>query len=347
MSEAVAAPRPGPQNAVPATPPRVPGSVRRTTSLDMTRPDGLRGRVVADVRGQDVRTRADGAAEVLERLALTVEIDHTTGEVTAVADASGAGDDRAGDRTADPTGDLAALVGVNVRSGFGRRLAELLPDEAERRTLRYSALDDLGGALLVSGYALLHAGALPQSRPQAETVARFQADVCSGWASGAPLLEALRRTGISPLPLGPAAPAIEGDDPHGWHPMAELAPTTVRRRRRLDVIADGATVAARSHFRDSHAADDGETVMHEYEVAAHVGADGRLAGVDVAPRVLPWNECPAAVGSAQRLVGVAVGEIPTRVRRELTGPSTCTHLNSTLRCLADVRALATAAAANF
>jgi hypothetical protein len=41
--------------------------VRRTTSLDLTRPDGLLGRVVADIRGQDVHTGADGVGRVVDR----------------------------------------------------------------------------------------------------------------------------------------------------------------------------------------------------------------------------------------------------------------------------------------
>ncbi len=82
--------------------------------------------------------------------------------------------------------------------------------------------------------------------------------------------------------------------------------------------------------------------MHEYVVRAVVDRRRRLARVEVEPRVLPWRECPGAVASAQRLVGVSVDEIPARVRRDLVGTTTCTHLNSTLRCLTDVGALAPA-----
>jgi hypothetical protein len=242
-------------------------------------------------------------------------------------------------------GDLAGLVGVSVRAGFGRRLAELLPDDGDRRSLLYSALDDLGGAFLVSGYALLRAGLMPASPEQGEQRARVLADVCSGWARGAPLLETLRRTGRSAVPMGPAAPVIDGDDQQGWHAMAPLADGTVRRRRRLDVapaeaVAEGQRLTVQSHFRDSYAWAEGEMVMHEYVVDAHVDDRHRLSRIDVDPRVLPWRECPAAVPSAHGVVGVAVDAIPARVRAELVGPSTCTHLNSTLRSLADLRALA-------
>lgn len=318
---------------MPATPARAPGSVRRTTSLDIARPDGLLGRIVADVRGQDVVTGAGGAGRVVDRLAVAVEVEPRAGTVTAVHHTAG-GPNLAG---------LAGLVGERTRGGFGRRLAELLAGEAERRTLLYSAFDDLSGALLVSGYPVLHAGLIPASLEQAEQRARLQADVCIGWASGGPLLDGLRRNGTSAVPSGPSAPVLEGDDPLGWHAMAPMASHTVRRRRRLDVAGPAPTGEARrvdSHFRDSCALPGGEVVMHEYLVAADVDGDGRLGRVAVDPRVLPWSECPGAVASAQQLVGAAVAEIPPRARAELVGPGTCTHLTSTLRCLADVWVLA-------
>jgi hypothetical protein len=53
-------------------------------------------------------------------------------------------------------------------------------------------------------------------------------------------------------------------------------------------------------------------------------------------------ECPGAVASAGRLVGMRLAELRTWVRREMTGASTCTHLNDTLRSLADVSALVSA-----
>jgi hypothetical protein len=117
---------------------------------------------------------------------------------------------------------------------------------------------------------------------------------------------------------------------------------TVRRLRRLDVgpATDPATIGADAHFRDSFVGADEEMVMHEYLVRARFDRH-RLAleAVDVEPRVLPWQACPAAVASAGTLVGARVDELAGRVRAELSGTSTCTHLNSTLRSLADVQAL--------
>lgn len=314
-------PRPGPQRALAATPPAAPGAARRTTSIDVTRPDGLLGRCAIVLRGRDV-----AGAEVVEEVALTVPVD-TAG--------------RMGPATGRGAGVLGPLVGTSLRAGFGRRLATTLPGDLERRTLVASLLEDMAGAFLVSGYALLRGGALPPDPATAAQRAALQADVCIGWQVGGPLHRVLAEEGRSAIPYGPPAPAIEGADPAGWHDLPPLGEGTVRRRRLLEVVPspNGAGAAVRAHFRDSHMGDAGETVMHEYAVDAAVDAGGRIARVDVDPRVLPWEACPGAVASAARVVGVALADLPRHVRADLVGTSTCTHLNSTLRSLADTSAL--------
>ncbi len=324
-------PRPGPQRAMPTTPPRPPASVRRTTSIDITRPDGLTGRVVAVVAGQDVATDPDGRASVLRRFAVDVQVDPRTGSVLAFD----GDEDRAG------LAGLADLVGTSLRSGFGRRVASTLPDEVESRSLRYSVLEDLAAAFLVAGYAPLRAGLLAGNVEASKARAPRQADICIGWAAGGPIHRALAERGHTAVPTGPPAPALEAADPAGWHPLAPLGPGTVRRRRQLDVARApaGGELRVQSHFRDSYSGDEPEMVMHEYAVTATV-ADGRIAGLEVDPLVLPWEACPGAVASAQGVVGVALDDLAGVARTELVGVSTCTHLTSTLRSLADVQALA-------
>ena len=321
-------PRPGPQRAVPTTPPRAPASARRTTSIDITRPDGLAGRVVALVAGQDLATDGRGEASVVERYAVEVPIDPRTGAVLGVE----------GDPDA---GDLADLVGSSLRSGFGRRLASALPAEAESRSLRYALLEDFAAALLVSGYAPLRAGLLAGDVEQSRARAPRQADICIGWAAGGPIHRALAERGHTAVPSGPAAPRLEGADPDGWHVLTPLGHGTVRRRRQLDVARGPAAgeLRAQGHFRDSYAGEVPEMVMHEYAVDAAIEGD-RIARITVDPRVLPWEACPGAVASAQRVVGVALDDLAGVARADLVGPSTCTHLTSTVRSLADVRALA-------
>ena len=320
----LAPPSPGPRRALIATPPAALGSVRRTTSIDVTRPDGLLGPVVAVLTGRDREADAEGGADVLAEVVLTVRV-AVSGVVEGI-DGHG------------PPG-LGELVGAGLRSGFGRRAAATLPDDAARRTLVGSLLDDLPGAYHVSGYALARGGVLPDGANGPERAA-LQADVCAGWAVGKPLHDLLAAEGRIAVPSGPPAPVLEAADPDGWHDLPALGEGTVRRRRLLEVApADGAGLDVRAHFRDSWSGDGGEVALHEYSIEAAVDGDGHITRVEVDARVLPWDACPGAVASASRMVGVAVTDLPARVRAELVGPSTCTHLSSMLRSLADVSAL--------
>ena len=80
-----------------------------------------------------------------------------------------------------------------------------------------------------------------------------------------------------------------------------------------------------------------ETVVHEYTVDVTVDPDTMvITHCDAQARVLPWLECPQAVGSSHRLEGWKVDDIRPEARTKLVGPSTCTHLNDVLRGLEDV-----------
>jgi hypothetical protein len=117
----------------------------------------------------------------------------------------------------------------------------------------------------------------------------------------------------------------------------------MRRHRRLDLFQDGALVAD-VLFRDSWVDADGrETIVHEYTVRAAIDpAALRFERIEAEAHVLPWIECEDAVASAKRLVGHPVASLRPHVRSDFTGPSTCTHLNDTLRSLEDVASLAAA-----
>jgi hypothetical protein len=177
------------------------------------------------------------------------------------------------------------------------------------------------------------------------TLALQAVDICSGWVDGGVMVSGLNN-GIPPYFEGPLAPGIDDPvsqdhDPLGWHAHGPLPPHAMRRRRRIDVWRDGGQAHVEAFFRDSHAAFDGaERVVHEYTVRAAVDMGSRsfcLCNADFGS--LPWPECPGALASAGRLVGVSVDGLRRRVRDELTGVGTCTHLNDTLRALEDVSAL--------
>jgi hypothetical protein len=242
----------GPHAPATSTPPRSPGSVRRTTSIDTLRPDGPHGALVVDARGRDLGTGRDTAnpADVRREVALTLRLEAAS----------------------------HSQVGVQADG---------------------------------------HAADLPN----------------------------LRDTGRRATPSGPAAPplASPGGDPQAWHAMAPLPPGATRRRRRLDVLAPGpdGLHAIDVHFRDSHVDEEGhETVVHEYAVGGSIDARRRrIVDLWAKALVLPWAECPAAVASAERLRGTTFEDLRLRVRRELVGTASCTHLNDTLHSLADLSAL--------
>jgi hypothetical protein len=320
----------GPHDPVRTTLARAAGSVRRTSHIDTARPDGLFGPSVVDARARDLATGPNGATTVLAeaRLEATV-VDY---RLTAI-------------RTEPEVEGLEVLVGTSPAAGFRARLAELLGEACPPGSPLYLLLDDLPGATLVSGYAV-HSGGGLDNRPPPDLSNR--GDLCAGWATDASMVVHIRQSGTIPVPVGPRAPRLErADDAEAWHAMGVLGPHTVRRRRRLDLYrpADSPEAARFDlHFRDSHA--DGErleTIMHEYTVTGTVDLAARRLGEVVArAQVLPWLECPGAVASAQRVAGMALDELRLRVRREFVGRTTCTHLNDSLRSLADLGTLASA-----
>jgi hypothetical protein len=323
----MALPLPGPHRPDLATPARRPGSVRRTSSIDTNRPDGLESDAVMDGRARDLLTRPDGTTLI-------------TGEATVWARVGGMTRLLNEVRSAPDRQELQELIGAVVGPGFRGRVDALVEEDRDRRTPLYLLLDDLPGAALVSGYALLRAGAVGSRHDNYLDAA---VDQCSGWAGDAGMMTYIRSEKRSPTPHGPLAPVLESpDDPLSWHVMAPLGAHGMRRRRRVDVApADDGGYEVNVFFRDSHVDGAGEeTVVHEYGVAVAVDAASRtVRSIAATADVLPWAECPAAVGSAARLVGQPLADLRPWVRRTFTGISTCTHLNDTLRGLTDVENL--------
>jgi hypothetical protein len=327
MTDTAARPSTGPRDPLPGPPPRAPGSVRRTTSVDQRRGGpGEPQSVVA--RGRDLRTDADGTTEVVDEVELRLEVDGE-GTVTAV-------------ETDPPEPRLAGLVGDSESKGLRQRVDALVADHREAGTVLHQLLDDLPMASLISLYGSsreVHDFALPADRAEKMT------DLCSGWRAGGTMLHTLEETGIFPIPVGPSAPPlVDPDDPSGWHDLPPMAPRSIRRCRRLDLVA-GDPLPLEVHFRDSHlgADDDLEDVLHEYVVTATV-EPGTLVvlSAEAAVRVLPWPECPGAVASAGRVVGEPVAGLRPKVALRFTGTTTCTHLNDVLRSMAGVTGMAQA-----
>ena len=210
----------------------------------------------------------------------------------------------------------------------------------QARDLRYTLLDDVPVATLISGHALSASNLLGDV---AKSGYLPVADQCAGFATGGLLLTSFE-AGDPVIVTGPPAPDLDhGDDPAAWHHVAVLPIHGMRRRRRIDVYPgeSPSRVGIDAMFRDTYVRRDGvETIIHEYTLDAVVDTEtGILVESRATPRVLPWQECPGAVASAARIVGMTLHDLHFRVRQELSGTSTCTHLNDLLRSVADAEAL--------
>ncbi|HWI43177.1 MAG TPA: DUF2889 domain-containing protein [Nocardioides sp.] len=290
----------------------------------MLRHDGLLGPVTLVARGRDLRTDQDGRPVEVDAARIQALVTFRDRVIEQL-------------ELDPPVPATAALVGVSMRSGFRRRIEELLP--GRRGDVVHQLLDDLPTGMLVGGVAVHVAGVLPQKAD----AARFPVDLCAGYAADGTLQELLTTTGMPRnLPRQAAPPLPATDDPDSWHRLDPLPPHSVRRVRRIDVWHEsGSPAGIEAFFRDSHTDEDGtESVVHEYVVRAALDVGtGAFTACEADYGALPWPECPAALASAGRLVGTTAADLRERVRTEFSGPTTCTHLNDTLRSLEPVPAL--------
>ena len=317
----------GPHDPLEPASPRRPGSVRRTSTIDTFRPHGFEAEADVIGRARDLLTTAVGEARVLGTAELTARLEARSHDLLEIS-------------TSPTAPALQELLGAIVGPGFRAKVDGVVPERRDRGDLLYLLLDALPGATLVAGYAMLHAGMVPKPSDDEYLVAR--SDLCAGWAADGAMMTLIREHGRSPAPMGCDAPPVtRTDDPDAWHEFPDLAPNAMRRLRRLDVMppaAKGAPATVDVFFRDSHVDGDGrETIVHEYSVTAAVDVATRtVLEIDAHADVLPWQECPQAIGSAARLVGHTLAGLRPYVRAEFIGTTTCTHLNDVLRGLTDV-----------
>ena len=307
------------------TPPRRVGSIRRTTTHSCTRPDGLEGPVSIAAKGRDLLTRSASEATVLDASRLDARVDFAAGIIKRIS--------------AEPTHPgLVDLNGARAFGGFRSLVLEAMPAERDSGSVRYQLLDDLPIVLMLSARALRAAG-LGMTKMGVRQESPI--DICAGWVAGGTADAGTTEQG-PPLDLGPVASQItRDDDALAWHAFEPLPPHSTRRHRRIDVWRDGDTAEVDCFFRDSFTPADGvETVVHEYRVHGTVDPQtSRFITCDAEAGRLPYPECPNALDSAKRLAGAEVAGLRREVRRTFVGPSTCTHLNDTLRSLEDVAAL--------
>ncbi|MEY2571424.1 MAG: hypothetical protein QOE63_1774, partial [Acidimicrobiaceae bacterium] len=187
----------------------------------------------------------------------------------------------------DPRGLAVALLGQPA----SLRLRDHLdPTDGSLSNL---LLDDIGGAALISGYALTLSGATAAFRssggaPSDGTMRSFKLplNVCAGWEDGGDMPTAML-AGEPVLRIGRAAPRFRDGLP-------ALESGGMRRRRELVADVDGDQVRVMSWFRDTYFTDDGaETLVHEYDLAATVDLATRVVTASSAePGQLPASDCP-------------------------------------------------------
>lgn len=306
---------------LPHLPERRPGSIRRTSHLEvLARPD--RGFELTGVACQ-----GDDTASCRS----TLSADLTLVLLDLVPDSPWS----------------VGLVGRRVGRGFRAAVDQV----CEPGSLLSVLLTELPVVAMLAGYGTLYSGLLPGPLSD-QFIDGMPVDVCAGWAEAGSMMVHIRGQREVPTPDGPEVPA----DREGWHPMPDLVAGALRRQRLIERTGDEVWAM----FRDTYARPDGTTsVLHEYTVKALVsddrsddissdgdgggdsgdrgrargGGGGRIVACVATPRVLPWAECPQAAASAGRLVGQQVGDLRALVRDDLVGTSTCTHLNDLLSSL--------------
>ena len=313
--------------------------MRRTTSLDLTRPHGPDGPLQVGGRARDLHTDAAGAPHVIGSAltSLTVE----DGIVTALS-------------TYPRRPALAQLVGRRALVGWRTGLWRTIREDVVSGSDLHQLLDDLPGGFVISGFTRGRALALAWGGDPLPQPGR-RLDVCAGWASDSRAARILDQTGSAPRAVTPSAPPLRDEaDPHGWHTWPATPIWGISRRRRIDAWLDPhperlddpqRPIHVDAMFRDSFVDHEGvERVLHEYTLRAQVGRTAYpVLEVTTQGRVLPHRECPVAAASSQHILGMPCDDLRDRVSTALYGPGSCTHLNDGLRSLTDVPAMLVAA----
>src|SRR3984885_9900821 len=116
-------------------------SARRTTSIDMTRDEGSLDPVYLHGRARDLWTAAEGTATELCFAATSATTELAARAVRHV-------------EVTPPVFAMSRLAGAPAMSGFRAAADKAAPELRQARDLRYTLLDDVPVAALISGHAL-------------------------------------------------------------------------------------------------------------------------------------------------------------------------------------------------
>lgn len=323
-----------PRRSAGPAPLRRPGSMRRTSSIDVSWPDGRDGDMRFVGRARDLVTPRSGGPAVVcaeDVFEARVKADRT---ITAI-------------ETIPPRAAIARLVGQRGGGRLRGVLAEVIPEERADATPLYLILDDLSGVSLVAGWAWsqwnphwLAQMRAAMSDPEMSKAFKNRENVCIGHAPGSSAFDIENR----PASADAATPAPDlrhPDDPEGWHAFTVQDSVGMRRARRIDVGLEDGVIVIDSAFQDSGSTPTGtRAALHEYRVGVTADQKSlRVLSIEAEPRVLPFVECPSATANLSRLIGTPLPELREKVLVELAGVAGCTHLNDALRALAEAPAL--------
>lgn len=314
-------------------PPRRPGSIRRTTSIDSHWPDGASAAWTMAARARDLCTPEDGGdPHILSEAGYEMRISPAR-EILALK--TSAQQERTGE-----------LVGVRAGGDSRRMIASALGDLVG--TPLYQILDDFAGASLVARWIwsqwMPDWAAFSKDKTQPQTHGRKgnMLNICTGFAEGSSALLPDRLQDAATEDTARVGPLDDPSDSWSWHAMPDQHGPAMRRARRLDIWREDRLILVDAAFQDSGTAPDGgRRAVHEYRVYAEIDAEsGILESLQALPLILPFPECPGAAVKAARMVGHQIGDFRNTVLDTLPSTLGCTHLNDVLRGLADVPVLA-------
>jgi Protein of unknown function (DUF2889) len=317
------------ESAGPA-PLRRPGSVRRTTSIDVHWPSGFGEASIFDGTARDIFTPHDGGIPILVgegQYRIKASPMREILEIAAFPDHA----------------NTQEIVGI--RGGGASRIALGRIMGTIRGTPLYQIMDDFAGASLVSGWVLSvwSDDWVKQMRESSSEQMRHKmTNICTGFAEGATSLTADGGPDSSGQSKTEVGELVNPNDPQGWHDLPHQEGPRFRRARRIDVWLEEGLIHCDVGFQDSGPSPQGPRMaVHEYQVAVSVDpANMTVKSLKATPRILPYRECPGAVANIHKLIGHRVASFRQDVLETLPGILGCTHLNDVLRALADVPILA-------
>src|SRR5262249_45808301 len=210
------------------TPARAPGSVRRTSTIDMVWPGGFGTPLHLVGRSRDLLTPRAGAPRVLDEASMAVGMGEyrtiTSIEVTPQRDGI--------------AGLLGAVAGSEMRGAIDRAL----PGEREAATPLHLLLDDVAGRSPIRNFAWTRRPELFEAMKRA-AVARGETVGPRGMRKGRIICSGLRPDGwadthwrheMSPRHgVVPAGDIRAPGDPLAWHALPPAPDVGVRRHRRV------------------------------------------------------------------------------------------------------------------